>query len=935
MRLKNLLTFVAVTLFAIIPALSSRLSGQSNVAQSRITQPVDGSQLTVLQGNIHPMARTQFDRGAAPASLAMDHMMLVLTRSPQQQVALDALLAQQQDKSSPNYHKWLTPEQFGQQYGPSDQDVQKVTAWLESQGFRVNKVANGRTTIDFSGTAGQVQQAFHTAMHSYVMTDGVQRWANATNPEIPAALANVVGGVASLNNFPRHKMSRTFGVVRKDNKTGKMSRLAPQFTYAGGCNGTGTNCFALGPADFATIYNVPATINGIAPGTGQIIAIVSDSDITLSDLTSFRSLFGLPAATFNTIVPPGSTDPGVQFNTNNSDEEEAVLDSEWTGAVAPGATIDLVSAATTTTTFGGDAAAVFVVDCQVTSGSCTSSLPAKILSYSYGACELFLGTSGNQFYQQLWSQAATEGITVVVSTGDSGSAGCDNPSGDAPAQYGIAVNGVGSTPYNLAVGGTDFNDLTLAQANTYFNSTNNGTMQASAKGYIPETTWNDSCTNSIIFGDAGNVYGFGSFSNAVSACNSAAVQSVTDSFRNPDVLLSPVGGSGGPSNCTTSSATANTIGTQVASCGGGYAKPAWQTGPGVPSDGKRDVPDVSLFAGDGVIQNFYVVCQEDLAATFSNVNAPCSLSSPFQDFVEAGGTSVSVQAFAGIVAILNQKTGSAQGLLNPTLYTLAAEQTASACNATGSPASTCVFYDVTSGTNAMPCQLISGVPNCGAIGSAVGVLSGYNATTGFDLATGLGSVNVVNLLGKMGANFYLTSSASTITATSSAPGTATITATSVNGFAGPVALSCSTQPTGASCSFNPSTITLTASGSGASATSTLTVTKSSSLLTPSLFRKGPSGWNTLAELTALAAVFAAFLFAGFSPKQRRWSTALALMIFALLMMTAACGGGSSSSSNNNSGSGSGSGSGSTNTSAVVTGTNGGTSYPLTIGVTVQ
>jgi subtilase family serine protease len=918
MRLKNLFTFVAITLFAIIPAISSRLSGQSNVAQSRITQPADGGQLTVLQGNVHPMARAAFDRGAAPASLPMDHMMLVLTRSPQQQAALDALLAQQQDKSSPNYHKWLTPEQFGQQYGPSDQDVQKVTAWLESQGLSVNKVANGRTTIDFSGTAGQVQQAFHTAMHSYVMTDGTQRWANATNPSIPSALATVVGGVASLNNFPRHKMSRTFGVVRKDTKTGKMARLAPQFTYAGGCNGTGTNCFALGPGDFATIYNVPATINSATPGTGQIIAIVSDSDINLSDLTSFRSIFGLPAATFNTIVPPGSTDPGVQFNNVNSDEEEAILDAEWSGAVAPGATIDLVSAATTTTTFGGDAAAVFVVDCQVTSSSCSAALPAKILSYSYGACELFLGTSGNQFYQGLWSQAASEGITVLASTGDSGSAGCDDPNENEPAEYGIAVNGVGSTPYNLAVGGTDFNDLTLAQANTYFNASNNGTTQASAIGYIPETTWNDTCTNSIIYGDANNLFGFGTFSSAVTACNNANVQN--------DGFLAPVGGSGGPSNCTTSSATASTVGTEVASCGGGYSKPVWQTGPGVPSDGKRDVPDVSLFAGDGVIQNFYAVCEEDLAETYSGVFATCNLGSPFEDFVEAGGTSVSVQAFAGIVAILNQKTGSAQGLLNPTLYTLAAEQTTSACNATGSPASTCVFYDVTSGTNAMPCVLISGVPNCGAIGSAVGALSGYSATTGFDLATGLGSVNVGNLVGKMGANFYLTSSSSSVTATSSAPGTVTITATSVNGFAGSVALTCSTPPTGASCSFAPSTISLAANGT---ATSTLTITKSSSQLIPSFFRKNPRGWNGLAELTSSAVLLAGILLVAFSPAQRRWSTALALMAFALLIGTAACGGGSSSSSTTTSTSNPVTG------NTVITGTGGGNSYPLTINVTVD
>jgi len=353
----------------------------------------------------------------------------------------------------------------------------------------------------------------------------------------------------------------------------------------------------------------------------------------------------------------------------------------------------------------------------------------------------------------------------------------------------------------------------------------------------------------------------------------------------------------------------------------------WQTGPGVPSDGKRDVPDVSLFAGDGVIQNFYVVCQEDLAETYSGVFAPCSLSSPFEDFVEAGGTSVSVQAFAGIVAILNQKTGSAQGLLNPTLYTLAAEQTASACNATGSPASTCVFYDVTSGTNAMPCVLISGVPNCGATGSAVGELSGYSATTGFDLATGLGSINVGNLVGKVGANFYLTSSASSVTATSSAPGTATITATSVNGFAGSVALTCSTPPTGATCSFSPSTVTLAANGT---ATSTLTVTKSSSQLIPSVFNKGPRGWTGLAELTSLAVLLAGTLLIAFSQAQRRWNTSLALMAFALLLGTAACGGGSSSSSSSSSGSTS-----PVTGNTVVTGTGGGNSYPLTINVTVD
>jgi subtilase family serine protease len=216
--------------------------------------------------------------------------------------------------------------------------------------------------------------------------------------------------VNSLNNFPRKRMSHSLGAFRRSNATGEMTRLSPQFTYAGGCNGSGTNCYAVGPADFATIYNVPSMINGVAAGTGETIAIVSDSDINAADVTSFRSLFGLPAITFRQIET--GTDPGIQ---PSGDEGEAVLDVEWAGAVAPGASIDLVVSPSTNTAFGADTSAQYIVNNNL----------APILSYSYGECELFLGTALNTFYSNLWSQAATQGITVLVSTGDSGSAGCD------------------------------------------------------------------------------------------------------------------------------------------------------------------------------------------------------------------------------------------------------------------------------------------------------------------------------------------------------------------------------------------------------------------------------------------------------------------------------------------------------------------------------
>ena len=691
MRSRYALASLFVLFVALIPLIPARVSGQAS-APSRIHEAIDNSKLATLRGNVHPMARAEFDRGAAPAGLAMDHMLLVLQRSTDQETALEALLAQQQNPSSPNYHKWLTPEEFGQQFGASEADIQKITAWLQSQGFQVNEVSKGRTTIDFSGTAGQVQQAFHTAIHRYVFANGEEHWANATSPQIPAALVPVVAGINSLNNFPRKRMSHSLGVFRRS-KDGKVTRVSPQVTFGGGCNGTGTNCYAVGPADFAKIYHVPSSVTG----AGQTIAIVSDSDISASDVNAFRTLFGLPAINFQQIET-SSTDPLIQPCANGGNECEAVLDVEWAGAIATGAKIDLVVSPSTNTAFGGDTSAQYIINNNL----------AAILSYSYGACELQLGTAGNMFYQSLWSQAASQGITVLVSTGDTGSAGCENPNPNntsqaQPATTGLEVNGVASTPFNIAVGGTDFNDL--FNPDPYWSSTNNSTNQASVTAYIPEVAYNDSCTNPIF---ASAAFGLNTYNPETNCNNSALID-----FGGQN-LIAPFGGGGGMSNCTTNSTTSGTTTLNVSSCSGGYAKPSWQTGPGVPNDGKRDLPDVSLFSGDGTIQNFYIVCEGDENTDSNTTAGTCDINAlnNFTEFVGVGGTSVSAQAFAGIMALVDQQTGSRQGNANPTLYALAAEQTTSSCNSTGTPApaSTCVFNDITSGTIAMPCA--KGSPNC-------------------------------------------------------------------------------------------------------------------------------------------------------------------------------------------------------------------------------
>jgi hypothetical protein len=657
-----------------VPAMGQK-KAQAATSPSLITQPVDETQLRTLKGDTHPLARPEFDAGVAPASLPMERMLLVLKRSAAQEAALAKLLDDQQDKASPNYHQWLTPEQFGKQFGPTDRDMQTIASWLQAHGFQVGST-KGRTVLEFSGSASQVQEAFHTAIHKYVVK-GEQHWANASDPMIPSALTPAVAGIASLNNFPKKAMNKYAG--KYSEKTKQLTAPGPQFTYA--C-GNGQSCYAVAPYDFATIYDVLPLWNNGVNGTGQTIAIVGRTDIDPADATNFWALFGVsvPQNKLNIIL--NGTDPGT-----TSDEPEADIDVQWSGAVAPQSTIDFVTSQSTETTDGVDLSALYIVDNNL----------APVMSESYGECELGLGTGGNQFYYALWEQAAAQGISVFVSSGDSGAAGCDDPSG--PAQYGLNVNGIASTPFNAAVGGTDFNQYNAWT--TYWNSTNDSTTQESAKTYIPETTWNNSCTNSLAI-----TLGYGS--TAEQACNNS--QMIAEGGVNS------TGGSGGPSNCVV-----NTQGV-VGTCSQGYMKPSWQSGNGVPADNLRDLPDVSLFASNGFMGSFYVICQQD-------VGGPCSLN----DLVAYGGTSVASPAFAGIMSLVNQKTGGPQGVPGFVLYKLAGQQ----ANA---------FHDVPSGsTIAMPCD--AGSPNCSTSvnGDTYGVLTGYSTGAGYDLATGLGSVNAANL----------------------------------------------------------------------------------------------------------------------------------------------------------------------------------------------
>jgi hypothetical protein len=688
----------------------AQTSGYSQSKRPLITQPVDESNLVVLGGNTHPLALPQYDQGPVAPDLPLHRMLLVLKRSPAQELALDQLLNAQQDKSSSTYHQWVTPQQFGQLFGPTDQDVQSITTWLGSHGFQVTRVANGRSVIEFSGTAEQVVEAFHTSIHKYLV-NGEQHLANTSDPQIPAALAPAITGVCSLHNFFPKPFNHFAGAFHKNRATGKVTPAGPlpipQFVYGSGCGILGGPCEFLGPYDLATIYNILPLWNASTPinGSGETIAIVAETDVNPSDWTNFWNFFGVstPEGALN-IIHDGP-DPGIL---QDGEEAEADIDTQWSSAVAKGATIDLVVSESTETSAGTDLSAEYIVDNNL----------AAVMSESYGACELFLGTAGNAYFNALWQQASAQGISVFLAAGDSGSAVCDR--GEQAAKYGVMVSGYSSTPYDVAVGGTDFNDLTTTA--TYWNASNGANM-VNAKGHIPELTWNDTCTNSEIFP-------FLDTTTAEQTCNNSSAQE--------GGFLNVTGGSGGASTCTTSN------GQTPSSCSGGYSKPTWQTGTGVPNDHHRDVPDVSLFASNGFNGSGYIVCESDATGGEGNCIPGTG------NFLGYGGTSVSSPAFAGIMALVDEKMGGRQGNPNYVFYQMAAGA-GNSCNSDSVPitgANSCIFYDVPSGsTIAMPC-VTGSTSSCvtSTSGDDYGVLSGYATTTGYDQATGLGSVNVANLV---------------------------------------------------------------------------------------------------------------------------------------------------------------------------------------------
>jgi subtilase family serine protease len=705
--------------------------------QSAAATPASG--LAILPGHMHRFAQPRFDVGEAPDSLRMGGLELIIAKTPAQQRALDALVAAQQDPKSPQYHHWLSPAEYGSRFGASDATVAALSGWLASNGFQVGTMPPGRAHLPFSGSKARVEAAFHAQIHSFSV-NGERHYANVSDPMVPAALKPMIAAVRGLNDFypkpgarPMRAMPRTLtprSVMPAP--AGRGTGTSPDTFYSG----SGQYPGYVGPTDFATLYNLLPAYQQHITGAGVTVAIVAQSDIDPSVLTAFWSAFGvagadfnLPAQQFSSMAVPtadSGVDPG---RTNDGNEDEAYLDTEIVGALAPGAQLLLVRDQV------ASIAAQYIIDQNL----------AAVLNVSFGQCESAIGEAANTSINAMWQQAVTEGITVTVSAGDSGVAACtaeaDIGKTNDVNSNGFAVNGLASTPYDLAVGGTDF-DPTMES--TYWSSSNQPGSLSSATSHIPEIVWNDSCANPVFSQELG----------ISDVCNTTTLPG-----GSPNESIEITGSGAGLSSCTAASAGI---------CTGGYPQPVWQQGLVGATATTRTIPDVSMIATRWLMCSYDTnPCDPTQAPTF----APAATGT----IKVLEGTSAAAPAVAAIIAMLDQshitssQQDGRQGLVNPMLYTLAAAEynnpsTETACGASQGPITSplCVFYDTTKGSNAQPCSVAhyaaasaGSQPASTCVPETVGDMTGimeingspdYAASAGFDVATGLGAINAGALI---------------------------------------------------------------------------------------------------------------------------------------------------------------------------------------------
>jgi subtilase family serine protease len=660
-----------------------------------VTAAIDDNITTAVTGEKSSFLATAKDLGVVADTVPLTHAMVVLKRPPALQAALDTLAHDQLVKTSPSYHKWLKPAEL-RAYGPDAADIARVTTWLQSHRLTVNSVSPSGMAIDVSGRASAFAGAFHTSLHNVTLPNGEAHIANMTDLAIPTALTPVLRGATLSNFFPKPNYAKP----------------SPNYSF----DYQGNDFYAVTPSDFATIYNLNPLLTGNnllhakINGKGVTIAVVEQTDTLRRDWDNFRSAFGLSTYPSKLIYqhPGGCTDPGF-----TGDEGEAAIDMEYADAGAPGADIIEAACAGGTLGFGVETALQNLVEDGTT---------ASVLSISYGGPEQADGLTFLAGWANLVEEGATEGLSIFISSGDSAAA-----AGEEDPVDGLGVNGLSTTAYNTAVGGTDFQDTALKQNSLYWSKANS-TSGGSALSYIPEIPWNNSCSSSVIASYLG-------FDDAIASCNS------TKAINGPPFEQPNIGGTGGQSVL--------------------YEKPFWQSAPGVPNDGVRDQPDVSFFASNGSWNHFYLICMSDT----TEGGSPCNYRNRKDALGNAyGGTSISAPAWAGTFALAVEILGK-QGNAAPQLYQLATTQfnsplLAQQCLSSlgkGINMKECVFNDLTVGDNAAVCD--AGTTDCytnseskkgfgvmRASSTFSNAINAFPTTAGYDLASGLGSVNITNLI---------------------------------------------------------------------------------------------------------------------------------------------------------------------------------------------
>jgi subtilase family serine protease len=863
-------------------------------ASDRIATPIVSTEMVRLSAGVPLQAQPQFDRGPVDPSLKLSYMTLLTAPSNSQRKAIDRLLAEQLDPQSPLYHKWLTPAQYADRFGLSSNDMRKIVLWLESKGFTVLDVARARNFVVFSGTAELAESAFLTPIHSFEVK-GEMHFSNISPPSIPAALSGIVTGIRGLSNF----RPRPHEVHSKPGYTLPVS---------------GGDAYFLAPGDIATIYDIDPLYSAGVDGSGQTLAVMGQTDVYFADLDDFRNYFGLARFTCtdnsNDIITACSatnfkyvlvnSDPGTP---STNDLAEADIDIEWSGAVARNAQIIYVNAPDPNGNGVWDAW-YYAVDQNL----------SPVITMSYGQCELAEaedGSSGEGTFssdEAELKQANSEGITFMNSSGDGGAAECDYQSNDPTGGY--AVSYPASSPEVTGVGGTliPYTNYT----STYW-GTSNGASGGSALEYIPEGGWNDAqewseyCT---------------AYPSDSTCSSNPGLSSWATAQEN---YIGVVASGGGLSNCVT-----ETSGICATPPSGGFPQPSWQSGLSIPgqSTAVRFSPDVALLAS--VYWPGYIVCTpvEEVQQGSTDTNSVCAngIANALTTYEPIfGGTSVSTPIFAGIVTLINDylvenglESTAGLGNINPNLYKMAA-------------ATPDAFHKITTGSDGAYCQPNTPAnqpsalqcPSSGFLGFNA---SDYDATTGYNLVTGLGSVDANNLVnnwsGSSGsADYSLSASPSSITVATGQSGTSTITVSASNGFSGTVSLSCSVSSSTAeiSCSLSPSSISLSSTTTSATATLTITTTGSDARIAydPSS-RKRLSAWLP-ANLSIMACAGLLVL-----PRRRPNRKSMLLLIFlGLLACGMSCGGGGSSGTPKGS------------YTATVTGTSGSKTHTATVSIDVN